>query len=72
VALDPQDKPYAWDITIKRYDGSEETITRVAPTANQARQIGMLRSRAQEVTELVPMTREAYHRAYGAKPRRRY
>jgi hypothetical protein len=63
-------RPYAYEITIRRYDGTEETITRVARTRREAERVGLRRPQAEAIVRLVPMTRRAYQAWYGHQDRR--
>jgi hypothetical protein len=66
---DPLD-PYAFEIKIRRQDGSEETIVRVARTLREAQRIGLGRPQAASIIQMKPMPRAAYKAWYGHRTRR--
>lgn len=60
-------KVYGWDMTLRLRNGTERRYHRVAATEKAARRLGMLQTNVVEVSDLRPLTREQYERAYGRR-----
>lgn len=58
-------KPYAYEIRIRRSNGTEEDIVRVARSEGEAKRKGLMRPLAESAEIIGTMSREQYVRAYG-------
>ena len=62
-----KEPPYAFEMVVHKYDGTAETIVRVAKSPRAAERAGMMRSKAESVLIVGGWTREEYHRVYGRR-----